>query len=331
MTDAFAAGPDVLAVIEHARQVLLFVAGLSNDHADEDVGVRANVPPAVVSNCAALLEEWNTANVEIVFDTNDAEVAPRDLLSTAASAAKAVPLHVFAIDARPRWTVGLMVLGRLLELAHAGKESDGANFTLSIAATCGKLAGLLPSLSPLSMPKDFSFIDDETFARVLRDDAREMRSAFAQGNWKCVLVMAGSLVEATLLKALCDHCGVDPEATRGWYEPLRDAVPGERRKKIPSLTFDCGPEERVLAALGRQRLQATIALACAHDLIDEELRVSLDQLREWRNLVHPTAANRKSAPTCGMAQSAVASRQRLQEQLHLQRHKARDGESSTKT
>jgi hypothetical protein len=123
--------------------------------------------------------------------------------------------------------------------------------------------------------KDLLFIKDPSLRAELLTDLTSARSALLNSEWKPATVIAGSLAEALLLWAIDQKATEVPNAcaalnARG---KLRKLSPGDVESWV---------------------LEQYIGVANELRLIDPDTLSQLHLVREFRNLIHPGRARRKS-------------------------------------
>ncbi len=117
----------------------------------------------------------------------------------------------------------------------------------------------------------FGVVKAQAYRRLLLEDLHEVEVALEAGAWKSATVMAGSLIEALLFYRL-DVERHASDAKR--VEAFKRAQPVDRTSKLP----------KELEKLGLSELaQFSLKLG----IISKDERVRIDQIGDFRNLVHP--------------------------------------------
>ena len=144
-------------------------------------------------------------------------------------------------------------------------------------------------VAPPPQQTQLLFIDNERLREDLARDTASVVAAARDGQWKAATVLGGSVIEALLHWALS---GSDDEAVQ---EAARAAV---RQKRLRS-----APSKRLADWMLFQYIPVTLGMR----LISERTAALCEAAREFRNLIHPGAAER-AATTCdnGTAYAALA-------------------------
>lgn len=145
---------------------------------------------------------------------------------------------------------------------------------------------------------DVSFISNNDLRDILQRDVAELNIARSQGldkTAKTCMILAGSIAEALLLDCLQQN------------EPAAQAH---------AITM----HPRPAANIEDWRLVEMVTVAVAIGLLGNDTTSGANQLRLWRNLIHPAralreAANNRITPTEGRARSAISFLQLVAEEL----------------
>ena len=146
-----------------------------------------------------------------------------------------------------------------------------------------------PDQAPPPAESGLEFISDSSYKDALRLDISTVTSALAHDEWKAATVISGSVIEALLLWALEQRSGdlataINALEEKGEYKPPR---------KKPDLR-----------RLENWDLNEFIPVAQELKEIDECTATFADQVRGFRNLIHPGRSERlKQKCTRGTAQA----------------------------
>lgn len=125
-----------------------------------------------------------------------------------------------------------------------------------------------------SEPPDFSFVTSADLKSICVRDYTEARLCNEAGACKATMVMCGSVMEALLLDAL-EKCAQKAKASKG--------APRAKAGKVLDLD--------------RWSLGHMIDVAFDLEIIRKDTHALMpDQIREYRNLVHPAVERRKGIP-----------------------------------
>jgi hypothetical protein len=135
---------------------------------------------------------------------------------------------------------------------------------------------------------------------ILERDIAELNVARSQGlkkTAKTCMVLSGSIVEALLLDSLMQH------------KPAAVAIGSTLPKKLSSNPEDWDLHDMV-----------TVATHLSPPLLPDDAITGANQLRQWRNLIHPgrelkDARNKRIKPTAARAQNAISFLQFVAEEL----------------
>jgi hypothetical protein len=146
---------------------------------------------------------------------------------------------------------------------------------------------------------ELQFIDDPRFRDVLRVDLSSAHRALVHGEWKAGTVLAGSVIEATLLWVLQKF---PPQAPRNAFNTAdqkhRDRETADGR---PASSFGTYSTD-----LSRWNFLQLVGVAEVKSLISETTAKAANLARGYRNLIHAAAAERKKAHCdIGTAHGAV--------------------------
>ena len=145
---------------------------------------------------------------------------------------------------------------------------------------------------------DLSFISSNALRDILQRDVAELNVARSQGldkTAKTCMVLAGCIAEALLLDCLQQN------------EPAAQAHALSMHPRPPANIQDW-------------TLAQMVTVAVAIGLIGNDTTSGANQLRLWRNLIHPAralreATNNRITPTAGRARSAISFLQLVAEEL----------------
>ena len=131
-----------------------------------------------------------------------------------------------------------------------------------------------PTSEPGSEPQAFSFVTNADLKSICLRDFREARLCSEAGAYKATVVMCGSVMEALLLDAL-ENCEQEAKAS--------EKAPRDKAGKVRDLD--------------RWSLGHMIDVAFDLEIIRKDTHALMpDQIREYRNLVHPAVERRKGIP-----------------------------------
>lgn len=157
-------------------------------------------------------------------------------------------------------------------MLHPGRTSGNWNPVRVIRRVFDKCPD---DLTPIGS-KDLLFIKDAGVRAELLADLGSVRSALMNSEWKPSTVVAGSLAEALLLWAVDQKPNVDVVKAR------QATVSKGTLPKAPG----ANPEN--------WGLEEYIAVVSELQIIEPDTRAQLEIVREFRNLIHPGRARRKS-------------------------------------
>jgi hypothetical protein len=151
---------------------------------------------------------------------------------------------------------------------------------------------------PISL--DLSFISSNELREILQRDIAELNIARAQGldkTSKTCMVLCGSIVEALLLDCLLQD------------KAAAVAIGLSLPKRLSSNPEDWDLHDMV-----------TVATHLSPPLLPDDAITGANQLRQWRNLIHPgrelkDARNKRITPTAPRAQNAISFLQFIAEEL----------------
>jgi hypothetical protein len=155
---------------------------------------------------------------------------------------------------------------------------------------------IIKSIEPVSL--DLSFISNNDLRDILQKDLAEMNVARSQGlekTAKTCMVLSGCIAEALLLDCLQQN------------QPAAQAH---------ALTMHPRPATNIQD----WTLAQMVTVAVAIGLLGNDTTSGANQLRLWRNLIHPAralkeATNNRITPTAGRARSAISFLQLVVEEL----------------
>ena len=127
-----------------------------------------------------------------------------------------------------------------------------------------------------------SFIADQVFAEIINQDISFVNEALSNAEWKASTVLAGSVIEAVLLdsiKGLREH-------NSAAYETALEKTTGEQAIGKP---LDRKPSDNA----DRWNLNHYIYVAFAAELISENTAKECLLSKDYRNLIHQGASERK--------------------------------------
>lgn len=157
--------------------------------------------------------------------------------------------------------------------------------------TLYRLLKACPDEAPEAATPDLPLVSDPNFRADLRLDISGAHRALSHGEWKAATVLAGSVIEALLSWALKTFPPADPKAcfdrAKATYE-ARETADGNTKASF-------GP----FSATTTWKLFQLIGLAEAAGYISRETAKAANLAREYRNLIHPDATERKGA-VCGI-------------------------------
>lgn len=137
-----------------------------------------------------------------------------------------------------------------------------------------------PDRLPSSLPEAFGVVSDLAYRTHLLQDLKEVQDSLNVANWKSAMVIGGSLVEALLFYCIHKIDQDDPQRFATACQGV-NLDPG----KLPRFTLEM---------LGNVGLRLS--------LIDDGLKAQVDQIRGFRNLVHPGKSHREQEyPSRGKA------------------------------
>lgn len=111
---------------------------------------------------------------------------------------------------------------------------------------------------------DFSFIKDQELSVILERDYAEIAKALISESWKSVMILSGGAIEAILLDLLAKN----PDSLSSAKAPQKDLL--------------------------RWDLNNLIEVATEEELVDAEVSMLTDSVRNYRNLIHPGKEIRSS-------------------------------------
>ncbi len=122
----------------------------------------------------------------------------------------------------------------------------------------------------------FGVVKAKSYRRLLLEDLNEVEVALGSGSWKSATVMAGSLIEALLFYRLdVERSAANPSRVTAFMK-FRII---DRQTKLPK-----DLEKLALAELA--------LFSSKLNIISKEERARIDQIGDFRNLVHPGKSHR---------------------------------------
>ena len=177
----------------------------------------------------------------------------------------------------------------------------GVNKPVTAAQPSGTAAALKKVIKiedPLNI--DLDAVKSKELRQILRRDIAELNTARSQGydkTAKTCMVLAGSITEAILLSAL-------------------------KRRSKAALKVAAGLPDKPPNDLERWDLfeMVKVATALKPAVLPGDAETGADQLRKWRNLVHPgrelrDSKSKRIKPSAGRARNAVAFLQFVADEL----------------
>ena len=153
-----------------------------------------------------------------------------------------------------------------------------------------------------------SFIADQVFAEIIKQDISFVNEALSNAEWKAATVLAGSVIEAVLfysIKRLRDRSSASFDKAR--EKTVEEQAIGKPLDSQPSGNPD------------GWNLNKYIHLAFAAELISENTAKECLLSKDYRNLIHQGASERKKQ-RCdrGTAHLAIAAMEHVINDLKLQ-------------
>jgi hypothetical protein len=145
----------------------------------------------------------------------------------------------------------------------------------------------LPDSVPDPKTAGLEFLDEDRLRAVLRLDISDAAAALRSGEWKAATVLSGSVVEALLLWAVKKHSPPERATASAWI-PLRGRV-----KEGPTGNPD------------RWGLADYVDVATELGCISEDTRSAAWLTKNFRNLIHPAAAER-AGEDCNLGTAHIA-------------------------
>lgn len=183
------------------------------------------------------------------------------------------------------------------DLATIRGADPQASPSLSPAAAAPKTR-VVKTVEPLSL--DLSFVSNTELGKILQRDLAELNAGYLQGvekTPKTCMVLSGSIAEALLLDSLLQN------------KTKALAAAGSLPKKLGSNPEDWGLHDMV-----------TVAMKMSPPLLAADAETGANQLRRWRNLIHPgrelkDSRSKRIKLTGARARNAIAFLQFIAEEL----------------
>jgi hypothetical protein len=153
-----------------------------------------------------------------------------------------------------------------------------------------------------------SFIADQIFAEIINQDISFVNEALSNAEWKASTVLAGSVIEAVLLYSIKGHRERNPTSyERALEKTMEEQAIGKPLARKPSGNPD------------GWNLNHYIYVAFAAELISENTAKECLLSKDYRNLIHQGAAERKKQ-RCdrGTAHLAIAAMEHVINDLKRQ-------------
>jgi hypothetical protein len=204
--------------------------------------------------------------------------------------------HLAAIALASEHGIGIAKYATSEELAVLRGATPSRPITMPIVPSAPIAKRVVRATEPIIL--DFKFVSSKGLSDILRKDLAELNIARSQGldkTAKTCMVLAGCIAEALLLDCLQQN---EPAA----------------RAHASSM------HPRASANIEEWKLAEMVAVAVALGLLSNDTTSGANQLRLWRNLIHPAralkeAANNRITPTAGRARSAISFLQLVAEEL----------------
>jgi hypothetical protein len=161
-------------------------------------------------------------------------------------------------------------------------------------------ARVVKTVEPLSV--DLGFVSSSELKKILQRDLAELNAAYLHGvkkTPKTCMVLSGSIAEALLLDSLLQN------------KTAALTVAASLPKKLSSNPEDWGLYDMV-----------TVAMKMSPPLLPADAETGANQLRRWRNLIHPgrelkDSRSKRIKPTAARARNAIAFLQFIAEELGM--------------
>ena len=247
------------------------------------------VPTEVV---AAINRMFPSTGPHTAFSVNDLPS-----LAALVQLVEAVPSEFIRLEPQEfaDFTAGAAAVKGFVEMLQATRSSHGASMALRnyAAHPIEMLRSALIKCkdeAPSPDSTELTFIADAALRDSIRLDISEANRALAEGQWKGATVLAGSALEALLLRALQEH-----EAAHA----------GARAGAVSALLGNATLKQQPHGNPERWDLHEYIAVARHLGLINTGTAIQASQAREFRNLIHPGRAQRLGQ-TCDRATALAA-------------------------
>ncbi len=206
--------------------------------------------------------------------------------------------HLAAIALASEHGIGIAKYATSEDLATIRGVSSPRSNSAPAISPAPVIKRIVKSTEPITL--DLSFVSSNELREILQRDIAELNVAHFQGSDKTAktcMVLSGSIVETLLLDCLLQR------------KAAAVAIGATLPKKLPSNPEDWDLHEMV-----------TVATHLSPPLLPDDAITGANQLRQWRNLIHPgrelkDARNKGIRPTAARAQNAISFLQFVAEEL----------------